>query len=119
MGVTVKASKASSAVFQQTGLKTVDVDARDWATMLYDEKHWTHLPFTHGMETELALTDDAGNYLPGEEMVYRMKECSKEAKNILVQIIEGTREDFFPNGGLVRDRGPARMPEKCRWPWPL
>ena len=54
------------------------------------------------MELELALTDDMGNYLPGEEMVHKMKACAQAAKDILVEIIENKRTDFFPKGGLFQ-----------------
>ncbi len=101
-GVSLVSAKESQKAFEQDGLKAAKVDNRAWADILYDEAHWTRLPFTHGLELELALTTGTGEYLPGEEMVYRMKECAKAAKDILCEIIENKRTDFYPNGGLFQ-----------------
>ncbi|OLS16270.1 MAG: hypothetical protein RBG13Loki_0093 [Promethearchaeota archaeon CR_4] len=100
--VNYQMSPEMKKVLEQAGLKAVKIDNRHWSQILYDEPHWTRLPFTHGLEMELALTNAKGDYLPGDEMVFRMKECTRAAKGILCEIIENTRSDFYPKGGLFQ-----------------
>ncbi|MHA1732776.1 MAG: hypothetical protein ACTSU5_12595 [Promethearchaeota archaeon] len=76
----------------------IQVDSRPWNQILADEAHWTPLPFTHGLEIELLIVTETGDYLKGEEMVHRMSEMVKDANGIMTQIIAQERDDFFPNG---------------------
>lgn len=79
-------------------LQRAQIDTRPWNEILADEASWTYLPFTHGMEIELLIVDDNGDYLKGEEMVHRMSEMVRDATQIMTQIIAQEREDFYPNG---------------------
>jgi hypothetical protein len=77
---------------------------RPWSDMLADIEHWTPLPFTHGIEMELIIADDYGNYPPGEEMVFRMKEIVKDAIKIMDQILYEGRQDFLPVPDYIRQK---------------
>ncbi|TFG06878.1 MAG: hypothetical protein EU539_06490 [Promethearchaeota archaeon] len=81
---------------------------RTWAEMLSEVEYWTPLPFTHGIEMELIVADDYGNYPPGDEMVYRMKEIVKEAIKIMDDILYQGREDFLPVPDYIRQKVLAR-----------
>ncbi len=75
-----------------------------WDEMLADISNWTPLPFTHGIEMELIICDDDGNYPPGDEMVFRMKEIVKESIKIMNGIIYEGREDFLPMPDYIRGK---------------
>jgi hypothetical protein len=60
------------------------------------------------MEMELIIADDDGNYPPGEEMVYRMKEIVKDAIKIMDQILYEGRNDFLPVPDYIREKVLAR-----------
>ncbi len=76
----------------------------DWGEMLHTVENWLPLPFSHGMEMELIICDDQGNYLEGDEMVYRMEAITKEAARILNQVIKGERQDFVPIPEYIRGK---------------
>ena len=73
--------RSRDKLFLGTDYREVLIPDRTWAEILADVEHWTLLPFTHGIEMELIIADDNGNYPPGDEMVFRMKEIVKDAKN--------------------------------------
>lgn len=81
---------------------------KPWSEILADVGHWTPLPFTHGIEMELIVADDAGQYPPGDEMVFRMKEIVKEATKIMDQILYEGRNDFLPVPDYIRQKVLAR-----------
>ena len=76
---------------------------RSWAEILADVEHWHLMPFTLGIEQELIVADQYGNYPPGDEMVYRMKEIVKDAINLLKEILyQGRRDKESPPEGRSR-----------------
>ena len=81
---------------------------RSWAEILADVQFWTPLPFTHGIEMELIVADDYGNYPDGAEMVFRMKEIVKDAIKIMDQILYEGRNDFLPVPDYIRQKVLAR-----------
>jgi hypothetical protein len=81
---------------------------RPWGDMLADTELWRPLPFTHGIEMELIIANDAGQYPDGEEMVFRMKEIVKEAIKIMDQILYEGRSDFLPIPDYIRQKVTAR-----------
>jgi len=81
---------------------------RSWAEILADVQHWTPLPFTHGIEMELIIANDAGEYPPGDEMVFRMREIVKEAIKIMDEILYQGRSDFLPIPDYIRQKVTAR-----------
>jgi hypothetical protein len=83
-GVTLGQSidRSGDKLFLGTDYREVLIPERTWEDILNDVEHWTPLPYTHGIEMELIIADDAGEYPPGEEMVYRMKEIVKEYRII-------------------------------------
>jgi len=81
---------------------------RPWSEMLADVELWHPLPFTHGIEMELIIADDAGAYPDGDEMVFRMREIVKEAIKIMDQILYEGRSDFLPVPDYIRQKVLAR-----------
>ncbi len=81
---------------------------KPWKKMLHDLEHWTPLPFTHGIEMELIVADDYGNYPPGDEMVFRMREIVKDAIKIMDQILYEGRDDFVAVPDYIRQKVLAR-----------
>ncbi|MBN1802294.1 MAG: hypothetical protein JW891_12355 [Candidatus Lokiarchaeota archaeon] len=77
---------------------------RSWADILMDVEHWHLMPFTLGIEQELIVADDYGNYLPGDEMVFRMREIVKDAIKMLKQLINGQRSDFLPIPEYIKSK---------------
>lgn len=75
-----------------------------WSEMLANVSNWTPLPFTHGIEMELIICDDDGNYPPGDEMVFRMKEIVKDAINLMNEIVYKGREDFLHMPDYIREK---------------
>ena len=57
---------------------------------------------------ELIIADDDGNYPPGDEMVFRMKEIVKDAIKIMDQILYEGRADFLPVPDYIRQKVTAR-----------
>ncbi|MFX1385709.1 MAG: hypothetical protein ACFE9M_00705 [Promethearchaeota archaeon] len=100
--------RSGDKLFLGTDYKEVYIPERSWADILADTQHWTALPFTHGIEMELIIADDNGNYPPGEEMVYRMKEIVKDAIKIMDEILYDGRTDFLPVPGYIRQKVLAR-----------
>ncbi|MFX1308198.1 MAG: hypothetical protein ACFE8C_00720 [Promethearchaeota archaeon] len=100
--------RSGDKLFLGTDYKEVYIPERSWADILADTQHWTALPFTHGIEMELIIADDNGNYPPGEEMVYRMKEIVKDAIKIMDEILYEGRTDFLPVPGYIRQKVLAR-----------
>ena len=82
--------------------------SRPWSEILADVQLWRPLPFTHGIEMELIIADDTGQYPPGDEMVFRMKEIVKEAIKIMDQILYEGRTDFLPIPDYIRQKVLAR-----------
>ncbi len=100
--------RSGDKLFLGTDYKEVYIPERPWAEMLADTEHWTPLPFTHGIEMELIIADDSGEYPPGEEMVFRMKEIVKDAIKIMDQILYDGRDDFLPVPDYIRQKVLAR-----------
>jgi hypothetical protein len=100
--------RSSDQLFLGTDYREVLIPERPWAEILADIEHWTPLPFTHGIEMELIIADDNGNYPPGNEMVFRMKEIVKDAIRIMDQILYESREDFLPVPDYIRQKVTAR-----------
>ena len=46
------------------------------------------LPFSHGIEMELQMLDENGQFLKGEDMVFMMKKMVEQARDTLIQFIE-------------------------------
>ena len=100
--------RSSDQLFLGTDYREVLIPERPWGEILADIEHWTPLPFTHGIEMELIIADDSGNYPPGDEMVYRMKEIVKDAIKIMDQILYQGRDDFLPVPDYIREKVLAR-----------
>jgi len=100
--------RSGDKLFLGTDYKEVHIPERPWAEMLEDVEHWTRLPFTHGIEMELIIADDNGNYPPGDEMVFRMKEIVKDAIKIMDEILYEGREDFLAVPDFIREKVLAR-----------
>ncbi len=100
--------RSSDQLFLGTDYREVHIPERPWGEILADIEHWTPLPFTHGIEMELIIADDNGNYPPGDEMVYRMKEIVKDAIKIMDQILYQGRSDFLPVPDYIRQKVLAR-----------
>ncbi len=100
--------RSSDQLFLGTDYREINIPERSWGEILADIEHWTQLPFTHGIEMELIIADDNGNYLPGDEMVYRMKEIVKDAIKIMDQILYKGRNDFLPVPDYIRQKVLAR-----------
>jgi len=100
--------RSGDKLFLGTEYKEVHIPERPWAEMLADVEHWTSLPFTHGIEMELIIADDNGNYPPGEEMVFRMKEIVKDAIKIMDEILYEGRTDFLAVPDYIKEKVLAR-----------
>lgn len=100
--------RSADKLFLGTDYREVYIPERSWGEILWDVEHWTLLPFTHGIEMELIIADDQGNYPPGDEMVYRMREIVKDAIKIMDQILYEGREDFYPVPDYIRSKVTVR-----------
>ena len=100
--------RSADKLFLGTDYREVYINERPWPEMLADVEYWTPLPFTHGIEMELIIADDNGNYPPGDEMVFRMKEIVKDAIKIMDQILYEGRSDFLPIPDYIRQKVLAR-----------
>jgi len=100
--------RSADKLFLGTDYREVYIPERSWGEILWDVEHWTQLPFTHGIEMELIIADDQGNYPPGDEMVYRMREIVKDAIRIMDQILYEGRDDFYPVPDYIRSKVTAR-----------
>ena len=100
--------RSADKLFLGTDYREVYIPERSWGEILWDVEHWTRLPFTHGIEMELIIADDQGNYPPGDEMVYRMREIVKDAIKIMDQILYEGRDDFYPVPDYIRSKVLAR-----------
>jgi len=109
-GVTLGQSvdRSKDKLFLGTDYREVLIPERPWADMLVDVEHWTPLPYTHGIEMELIIADDNGEYPPGEEMVYRMKEIVKDAIKIMDEMLYEGRSDFLPVPDYIKQKVLAR-----------
>ncbi len=96
--------RSGDKLFLGTDYREVHIPEQSWAEILADGEHWTPLPFTHGIEMELIIADDDGNYPPGDEMVFRMKEIVKDAIKIMTEIINEGRDDFLPIPEYIRSK---------------
>jgi len=101
-------NRSADRMFLGTDYKEVYIPERSWADMLADVEHWTPLPYTHGIEMELIIADDSGEYPPGDEMVFRMKEIVKDAIKIMDEILYEGRTDFLPVPDYIRQKVLAR-----------
>jgi hypothetical protein len=99
-----KIDRSQDKLFVGTDYREVYIPERPWADILTDIEHWTPLPFTHGIEMELIVADDNGDYPPGDEMVFRMKEIVKDAIRIMDQILYEGRSDFLPVPDYIREK---------------
>ncbi|MBD3230962.1 MAG: hypothetical protein GF329_22475 [Candidatus Lokiarchaeota archaeon] len=52
------------------------------------KKHLIEMPFSHGMEMELQMLDENGQFLKGDDMVFMMKKMVERARDILIQMID-------------------------------
>ncbi|MBY9007253.1 MAG: hypothetical protein KGD63_10900 [Candidatus Lokiarchaeota archaeon] len=100
--------RSHDRLFLGTDYREVFIDDRSWGEILVDVQNWTRLPFSHGMEMELIIADDNGNYPDGDEMVYRMREIVKDAIRIMDQILYEGRSDFYPVPDYIRQKVLAR-----------
>ncbi|MFX1489797.1 MAG: hypothetical protein ACFFBI_11655 [Promethearchaeota archaeon] len=100
--------RSGDKLFLGTDYREVYIPERPWAEMLADIEHWTPLPYTHGIEMELIIADDNGNYPPGDEMVFRMKEIVKDAIKIMDEVLYEGRSDFLPIPDYIRQKVLAR-----------
>jgi hypothetical protein len=100
--------RSGDKLFLGSDYREVYIPESPWAEMLADTEHWTPLAFTHGIEMELIIADDNGDYPPGEEMVYRMKEIVKDAIKIMDEILYEGRTDFLPVPDYIRQKVLAR-----------
>ncbi|MHA1985356.1 MAG: hypothetical protein ACW98D_01840 [Promethearchaeota archaeon] len=100
--------RSADKLFLGTDYREVLIPDRPWADILNDVEHWTPLPYTHGIEMELIIANDAGEYPPGEEMVYRMKEIVKDAIKIMDEMLYEGRSDFLPVPDYIRQKVLAR-----------
>jgi hypothetical protein len=100
--------RSSDKLFLGTDYREVYIPERSWAEILADVEHWTPLPYTHGIEMELIIADDNGNYPPGDDMVFRMKEIVMDAIKIMDQILYEGRTDFLPVPDYIRQKVLAR-----------
>ncbi|MFX1281575.1 MAG: hypothetical protein ACFFA3_19655 [Promethearchaeota archaeon] len=100
--------RSADKLFLGTDYREVHIPERPWAEMLADVQHWTPLPYTHGIEMELIIADDNGEYPPGDEMVFRMKEIVKDAIKIMDEILYEGRSDFLPVPDYIRQKVLAR-----------
>ena len=100
--------RSSDKLFLGTDYREVLIPERAWGEILADVEHWTILPFTHGIEMELIIADDNGDYPPGDEMVFRMKEIVKDAIKIMDQVLYDGRADFLPVPDYIRQKVTAR-----------
>ncbi|MFX0010439.1 MAG: hypothetical protein ACFE9R_09005 [Candidatus Hermodarchaeota archaeon] len=109
-GITLGESidRSTDKLFLGTDYREVFIPERTWADMLMDVEHWTRLPYTHGIEMELIIADDKGDYPPGDEMVFRMKEIVKDAIKIMDQILYQGRSGFLPVPEYIRGKVLAR-----------
>ncbi len=104
------ATAQSKDVFSTgSGSQVINVGGgRSWAEILADVQHWTPLPFSHGMEMELIICDNAGNYLEGDEMVHRMGEIILDANRIMNELINYEYDDmnkrFTPMPEYIRGK---------------
>lgn len=99
-----KVDRSGDKLFIGNDYQEVHIEEREWGDMLKDIGNWTPLAYTHGIEMELIIADDDGNYPDGDEMVYRMKEIVKEAINIMKQIIYEGRSDFLPIPDYIKKK---------------
>jgi hypothetical protein len=100
--------RSGDKLFLGTDYREVLIPERSWAEILADVENWTLLPFTHGIEMELIIADDSGEYPPGEEMVFRMKEIVKDAIKIMDEVLYEGRSDFLPIPDYIRQKVLAR-----------
>jgi gamma-glutamyl:cysteine ligase YbdK (ATP-grasp superfamily) len=100
--------RSADKLFLGTDYREVHIPERPWAEMLNDIEHWTPLPYTHGIEMELIIADDNGDYPPGDEMVFRMKEIVKDAIRIMDEILYAGRSDFLPVPEYIKQKVLAR-----------
>ncbi len=100
--------RSKDKLFVGTDYREVHIPERSWGEILADIQNWTPLPFTHGIEMELIIADDNGNYPPGDEMVFRMKEIVKDAIRIMDQVLYEGRSDFLPVPDYIREKVLAR-----------
>jgi len=100
--------RSSDKLFLGTDYREVLIPERSWGEILADVEHWTPLPFTHGIEMELIIANDAGEYPPGDEMVFRMKEIVKDAIKIMDQILYEGRDEFLPIPDYIKQKVTAR-----------
>jgi hypothetical protein len=103
-----KIDRSTDKLFVGSDYREVHIPERNWAEMLADMQNWTPLPFTHGIEMELIVADDDGNYPPGDEMVFRMKEIVKDAIRIMDEILYEGRSDFLPVPEYIKQKVLAR-----------
>ena len=100
--------RSGDKLFLGTDYREVLIPERPWVDILNDIEHWTPLPYTHGIEMELIIANDAGEYPPGEEMVYRMKEIVKDAIKIMDEMLYEGRSDFLPVPDYIKQKVLAR-----------
>ncbi len=95
--------KKDNAFSTGKNLSQVNISA-DWLSMLYNTEKWLWLPFSHGTEMELIICDAQGRYLEGDQMVFRMEEITKEAKNVMIKIINNELPEFPKMPDYIRNK---------------
>ncbi|MFX1322421.1 MAG: hypothetical protein ACFFAQ_12350 [Promethearchaeota archaeon] len=100
--------RSHDKLFLGSDYRELHINERPWPEMLADIAYWTPLPFTHGIEMELIIADDNGDYPPGDEMVFRMKEIVRDAIKIMDQVLYEGRSDFLPVPDYIRQKVLAR-----------
>lgn len=99
-------NKEPKTISKSGDSKIITTETRSWAEILTDTAHWTPLPFTHGMEMELIICTSDGEYITGEDMVFRMFEIVKDANRIMNKLISYEYEDpaFQPMPEYIRGK---------------
>ncbi len=96
--------RSADKLFIGTDYREILFEEKSWAQILSDISHWHFMPFTLGIEMELIIADAQGNYLPGDEMVHRMREIVKDAIKITNEIVSSGRQDFLPMPDFIRSK---------------
>ena len=106
-----KSKRGSKSLSKRGDSKIIATETRSWSEILSDPSRWTPLPFTHGMEMELIICTSDGEYITGEDMVFRMFEIVKDANRIMNKLISYEEEDpaFQPMPEYIR----AKLGSMC------
>ncbi|MHA1340944.1 MAG: hypothetical protein ACTSRZ_13390 [Promethearchaeota archaeon] len=97
---------SKSNVFELTSKSEIIQYQKSWPEMLSDIEHWTPFPYTIGIEMELIIANNKGEYIEGEEATFRMKEIVREAQKLMNSIINNEIQDesFPPMPEYIRSK---------------